>query len=99
MAGFNLGSILGGVTNGIKRGIQLDAQFLSSFIWATEHAVLDTAPLNALIVIAKQNVAEAIDETGNVLPSVIPALLGGSVDPFAGSRHAFEAWQAKYGVH
>lgn len=93
---FSIGNMLGGFTNGIKRGIALDAMFLSSFVWAVEHAVVDPAPLTELIVIAKQNVAEAIDETGNVLPNVVSALIAGS-DPFAGSRHAYEAWQAKWG--
>lgn len=98
MAGGILGGLFGGLATGIERGIQLDNQFLSSFVWAVEHAVVDQEPLKELVVIAKQNVTEAIDEAGNVLPNVVSALLSGA-DPFAGSRHQFEAWQVKYGKH
>lgn len=98
MPGFSLGNLLGGVTHGIERGIQLDAAFLSSFVWAVEHSVKDTQPLTELVAVAKQNVAEAIDAAGNVLPNIVSALIAGS-DPFAGSRHAFEAWVVKWGKH
>jgi len=96
MAGFNLGSIFGGVGDGIKKGLKYDAQFLSSFAWAVKSG--NTEALNALVVIAEQNVTEAMGTTGDILPSVVGALLTGA-DPFAGSRKAFQAFQAKYGIH
>lgn len=89
------GGILGGLTKGFERGIALDAQFISSMIWAVEHSPVDPQPLKELIVIGKQNVSELIDVTGNILPAVIGALITGG-DPTAGSRHAYEAWKAKW---
>ena len=96
MSGFNLGGVFGGLTHGIERGLQIDAQFLSSFVWCIEHAQVDA--LNELVTIAKQNIGEVLDTSGNVLPTVVSGLIAGS-DPFAGSRHAFQGWQAKHGVH
>jgi hypothetical protein len=96
MAGFNLSGLFGGPINGIKAGLKYDAQFLSSFAWAVKSG--KTAALNALVVIAEQNVNEAMGQTGDILPSVIGALVSGG-DPFSGSRHAFQAWQQQYGVH
>lgn len=95
---FSIGNIFGGVTNGISKGLTYDAQFISSFIWAVEHAVHDKAPLDALIVIAKKNVSEVVDEAGNLLPNIIGSIIAGG-DPFAGSRHDFQAWQKLYGKH
>lgn len=93
MAGLNLGGLFGGFAKGVERGIQLDAQFLSDFVWASEHSVVDPKPLEELIVIAKQNVSEALDAAGNLLPNIVSDLIAGG-DPFAYSRHAYEAWKA-----
>lgn len=94
MAG--IGSLFPGLGHGIERGLQYDAQFLASFVWAIKNQQTDA--LNELVQIAEQNVKEVLDSSGNVLPTVVGSLITGG-DPFAGSRHAFQAWQAKYGVH
>ena len=91
-----LGNIFPGLGKGVEKGLQYDAQFLASFVWAIKNG--KTEALNALVVIAEQNIKEVLDSAGNVLPTVVGSLITGG-DPFAGSRHAFQAWQAKYGVH
>lgn len=91
-------SLFGGLTKGVERGIQLDGQFMSSFVWAFKNQAAHPTALTELVAIAEQNAKELIDSAGNVLPNVVSALLVGS-DPCAGSRHAFEGWQAKYGHH
>lgn len=100
MAGFNIGSLIGGITGGVSegimRGLEIDAQFVSSWIWAEEHSVIDKTPLNELLPIAKMNVSELLGATGHLLPTIEGAIFGGQ-DPAAGSRHAYEAWQAKWG--
>ena len=96
MAGGILGGLFGGATKGIEKGIRYDAQFLSSFVWAIRNGKTDA--LDELVIVAEQNLRETLDTGGNVLPSLIGSLIGGG-DPFAGSRHAFQAWQKKFGVH
>jgi len=96
MAGNGLSGILGGALSGFKKGLAYDAAFLRAFVWAIEQGEEDAA--GELVEIAKANAAEMVDETGNVLPHVVEALLEGH-DPFTGSRHLFQAWQQKWGVH
>lgn len=84
-----------GFTKGVKRGLEYIAQFVSSFVWASEHVVKDPVPLNELLPIAKQFVSEALDVSGNLLPNIVGSLLTGG-DPFKGSRLSYQIWKAHW---
>jgi hypothetical protein len=99
MSGGIFGNVFGGLTVGIEKGLNYDFQFIGSFVWCVK--TNNTEALSELLPIAEQNIMEgrgAAADAVTVLPSLVGALVAGS-DPFAGSRHAFQAWQAKYGVH
>lgn len=93
---FSFGNVFGGLTTGIEKGLQYDASFLKSFVWCIK--TNNKTALDELIVIAETNIHETVDAAGNVLPNVIGGLIAGN-DPFSNSRHAFQAWQVKYGKH
>lgn len=84
-----------GLLDGFKRGVEYTAQFVSSFVWASEHVVKDPVPLKELLPVAKEFVSEALDVSGNLLPNIVGSLLVGG-DPFKGSRLSYQIWKAKW---
>lgn len=87
--------IFGGITAGMTKGLTYIGEFVSDFIWAAEHAVVDEEPVKDLITnVAKVFVSEIlVPGGGGLVPNLIADLISG--DPFAGSRHAFQQWQLR----
>ena len=92
MAGFSIG----GIGTGLQKGLQYDVQFARDVAWAIK--TMNLPALKDLQVIAETNVKEIVGTATDVTESHAVSLLFAG-DPFAGSRHLLQAFEAKYGKH
>jgi len=97
----NIGSLLGGLGHGISAGIKYFVIDERTLVWAIR--TVNTAALTDIAHVGALWLKEVADEAGNLLPGIEGAIItyaltGQGTDPNAGSRHATQAIQAKYGA-
>ena len=82
----------GSLETGLNKGIALFGKFASDAKYALLHSVVDPKPAEALATVATAFIEE-IAAAANIAQDLTHG------DPFAGSRHALEAWEQQFGSH
>lgn len=96
--GIDFNHLAGGLEHGAVRGLQHIADAAREMLWAVKSG--NPEALMGIEKVQVQFLTELCGAGTTILPSVVGALvMGGSVDPFAGSRKMQQDWENRFGKH